>query len=81
VSGGHSRFARRHYNAVAALLRENQPTADDVAPGELWGMIRDSFSRMFMRDNPRFDRFRFEDACEYTPKGVKKADYAELRSE
>ena len=65
-------FERRHYNAIAGVLRECSPLDDDYTGGARWGVIKETLSKLFMRDNPRFDRFRFEDACEYRRKGERK---------
>jgi hypothetical protein len=62
------KFERRHYKAVAEVLRN--VLADlghsdaDPRPPMSWRKIKQELGTMFIRDNPRFDRGRFEEACE-----------------
>ena len=51
------KFARRHYRAVAAAIKE-EPT---------FGTLIDRFVATFKADNPRFDERRFRDACAPEP--------------
>ena len=60
------KFERRHYCAVAEVLRV---VLHDIAqPHEpvpfAWRRIKQDLGTMFIRDNPRFDRGKFEEACE-----------------
>ena len=63
------KFERRHYKAVAEVMRN---VLADLAPARFeegdrplpWRKIKQELGTMFIRDNPRFDRGRFEEACE-----------------
>ena len=59
-----SMFSRRHYEAIAAILRDagNDTTCYDVS--ELWEVMRERFTTMFEADNLRFDRKKFQEECE-----------------
>jgi len=63
------KFARRHYKLIAAVMREcavARPPIDmsDHINNARWGIIKVRMGDMLARDNPRFDRGRFEEACE-----------------
>jgi hypothetical protein len=49
-----SDFARRHYEAVAEILKENTQAVQEK--------LVDSFVALFESDTDRFDRERFEKA-------------------
>jgi len=52
-------LSRKHYQAVGEILShfpEGSPTAS-------MSKMAESFADMFARDNPRFDRARFYEAC------------------
>jgi len=51
-------MTRKHYIEIARILNEN---ADGIAPGAHEKLVED-FSRWLKQDNPRFDRYRFENA-------------------
>jgi hypothetical protein len=55
-----SMFSRRHYEAIAAILRANR-----IAKPELWEDIRDDLGALFEADNEKFTRTKWEEACEY----------------
>lgn len=59
-----SMFSRRHYEAIAEIIRDagNDTNCYDVS--ELWDVFRERFATMFEADNPRFDRAKWEEACE-----------------
>ena len=63
-----SKFERRHYEAVAAVVRSCHP---DTGGGTLlnigkseWEIVKFKMANMFEIDNPRFDRAKFDEACE-----------------
>lgn len=56
-------FARRHYEVVARIIQAQHTTEHPEWDPPIDG-IRDDFIALFERDNPRFDRARFERACE-----------------
>lgn len=59
-------FTRKHFKAIAKIIRENIITDIDndghdvkiIVPA----MLVDDFCTMFKRDNPNFDRNKFEEA-------------------
>jgi hypothetical protein len=53
-------FARRHYKAIAQILRE---TDDDDVGAYALRCARERMATMFTGDNPRFDRNKFMFAC------------------
>ena len=59
-----SMFSRRHYEAVAAILRDAGNPPCDHAAFLMWRTIYDRFATMFEADNPRFDRAKFQEECE-----------------
>ncbi len=71
-----SMFQRKHYQAIAEVLRARTPVAksryrdtNDVFAGDTGQDYREGFllmrdlAVMFTNDNPRFDLARFEVAC------------------
>ena len=59
-------FTRQHYEAIAAILRNNVPVqgeAVDIAFADLVNDLADFFEA----DNPRFDRQRFHAAAVPNP--------------
>ncbi len=58
-------FQHRHYVAIAAVIA-NMPSHSPrlwTTREEMTGQLAD----LFARDNPRFDRARFEAACQGKP--------------
>ena len=55
-------FERRHYRMMAELLRKVAVERDMSRPS--FNLIKTLLGDMFYRDNPRFDRGKFEEACE-----------------
>jgi len=55
------KFERRHMNAVAEVVRVVGNVCDR---GPCWQMMKAELADMFARDNPRFKRGKFEEACE-----------------
>lgn len=49
-----SLFQKRHYEWLAECLREQDATAQTIV----------AFSDALAHDNPKFNRVKFEDACE-----------------
>lgn len=64
-----SKYQRRHYINMAANIRKMLNAADDDAVFSLEYVRRfaDTLCETFSRDNPRFDRRRFLDACGLKP--------------
>jgi hypothetical protein len=58
-------FQRRHYQAVADLLKDVQSANphEDIFIATLVLELVDRFADMFAADNPRFSRSRFVDAA------------------
>ena len=56
------RFAKRHYIVIAEVLREAVSTGQSSLFPEFANTV-DTLSHLFARDNPRFSRDRFFDAC------------------
>jgi hypothetical protein len=60
-----SMFSKRHYEAIAAVLRDNR-----IVKPEVWEDIRDDLGALFEADNPQdgkgrgFKRDKWEEACE-----------------
>lgn len=55
-------FSKRHYEALAEVLRVRRPRME--APDRpAWLAIVEGMADTFARDNPRFDRKRFIFAC------------------
>jgi hypothetical protein len=57
-------FVRRHYQAIAAAVREARVT---IGPDEEYRLyplevVEDELVRLFKADNPRFDEAKFRDA-------------------
>jgi hypothetical protein len=61
------KFERRHYIAIAELLRNQIPDDGSVANHKFWARIREAMADMFADDNDHFNRPRFMDACEPHP--------------
>ena len=59
-----SMFSKRHYEAVAEVLREVN-FDDRMVRGEgIVALIRDRFAEVFEADNEKFNRTKWEEACE-----------------
>lgn len=63
------KFERRHYKAVAEVMSHvladlSFPRTGGDARPFLWSKLKQELGTMFIRDNPRFDRGKFEEACE-----------------
>lgn len=63
-----SAFSKRHYEAVARIIRANlQDPASMFSPEDYSNggvqMVAEDFAVLFHADNPRFDRARFLKAC------------------
>jgi len=63
------KFERRHYRAVADVLRSvlGRPEFHGYGANERpmqWTAIKTEMGRMFKADNPRFNAGKFEEACE-----------------
>jgi hypothetical protein len=63
------KFERRHYRAIAAVLRDVAVECGVMQFGAnerlmQWTAMKTEMSDMLKADNPRFDRGRFEEACE-----------------
>lgn len=59
-----SKFQRRHYNAVADILRDAAPIAAYDSANARWSVIVEAFIMLFKADNPHFQPQRFRDACD-----------------
>lgn len=60
-----TKFAKRHYEAIALVMQSTY--SDDAGDGggaDVWSTIVDAFADAFSRDNQRFQRQRFINACE-----------------
>ena len=62
------KFERRHYQAIAEVLRECYPRSINADVNNIgkpwWNYIKKRMSVMFANDNPNFDWEKFEEACE-----------------
>ena len=60
------KFQRRHYRRIAAVLRDAGPHPLDrhSASAARWGIVKVMMGDMLAADNPRFNRGKFEEACE-----------------
>jgi hypothetical protein len=59
-----NKFAKRHYEAIATAMQEAKRLTEYNGYDNIgWQFALAELSRSFMRDNPRFDRDRFERAC------------------
>ena len=61
-----SHFAKRHYEAIAAVMQEAHPgaaLATDNRAVIQWSETVKDFAEMLQRDNARFDLLRFVKAC------------------
>lgn len=61
-------FAKRHYETIAAEFKLGRTLAPLGEEDTHDALVR-QFADMFARDNPRFDRGRFIQACG-TPEGA-----------
>jgi hypothetical protein len=59
------KFERRHYCAIAEVIRECRSSGNLTPREAAFGrMFKTKIGDMLAVDNPRFDRGRFEEACE-----------------
>jgi hypothetical protein len=63
------KFERRHMKMIAAVLRETAPVRPPIDIGDhisnaRWGIIKVRMGDMLAKSNPRFNRGKFEEACE-----------------
>jgi hypothetical protein len=54
-----SMFSKRHYEAIAEVMRDNK-----IVTPEVWENIRDDLGALFEADNEKFNRTKWEEACE-----------------
>lgn len=54
------KFERRHMKAIAEVMQDCYPGVR----GGWWEVVKTRMGDMLAKDNPRFDRGRFEEACE-----------------
>lgn len=54
-------FQRRHYEAIAEVLRKSR--SDNYPEGDKWVEICQQMSLMFAEDNPNFNLEKFLRAC------------------
>jgi hypothetical protein len=54
-----SMFSKRHYEAIAEVLSQNK-----IVKPEVWEDIRDDLGALFEADNEKFNRTKWEEACE-----------------
>lgn len=63
-------MTRKNYVAFAEMFKRMKPDTSGLQcsrPEDIqWRMTVDGAAELFQRDNPRFDRMRFLDACGYT---------------
>jgi hypothetical protein len=52
-------FSKRHYEAVAAVFRTS-----DFGGTVVWEVLRDGLATLFEADNEKFNRAKWEEACE-----------------
>jgi hypothetical protein len=64
MPGGHNKFERRHYEAIAKVLADNRPLDMHAPECAIWSNIMEGFVREFRQDNPRFKVSRFLIACD-----------------
>jgi hypothetical protein len=58
------KFQHRHYKAIAETLLKATPLAKDGDKAmRQWSQLCNDMATMLERDNPRFNRSRFIDAC------------------
>jgi hypothetical protein len=57
------RFSKRHYVRIAEVIRELGRDDLDL-PRPMFNRIKKSFGDMLAADNPRFNKGKFEEACE-----------------
>lgn len=59
-----TRMTRKDFEAIAAIMANNRPHSIlEGSAHEYWRQIRDSLSSHFESTNPRFDKDKFEKAC------------------
>jgi hypothetical protein len=56
-------FTRRHYKAIAEIIKANS-TAEQTSAGNVCNDIAIDLAKYFKKDNSRFNRQKFLDACE-----------------
>lgn len=59
-----SLFSRRHYEAIAAVMRETSGSIYSDDHNQIFTEILDALSNLFEADNERFRPERFREACE-----------------
>lgn len=57
-------MTKRHYIAMADLLRKELELCENREQVGVVESIRDRMAAMFAEENPRFDEARFKEACE-----------------
>jgi len=62
TNGRRTTFERRHYAAVADIVRCTRALPHD-SPDEVWTDLTEEFCRRFAADNGNFQRATFKRAC------------------
>lgn len=55
------KFEKRQYKAIAEVIRKLHP---GIRTSQQWTGVKTMFGDMLAEDNPKFDRGKFEEACE-----------------
>lgn len=63
-------MTRKDYKAIAEAVRRNSPRPGEVTDADMtegaqhrWVALAEDLAQIMLRDNPRFDRVRFLEAC------------------
>jgi len=59
-----SMFSKRHYEAVAAILKETGEPNFCFTAFDMRDAIKDRLADLFEADNEKFNRDKWEEACE-----------------
>jgi hypothetical protein len=67
-------LSKKYYKAIAYTLSLSTPVKESEFR-DFWTVLCDNFAEYFKRDNPRFDKYRFTQACDYDYWKTNKAPY------
>jgi hypothetical protein len=59
-------FTQKHYEAIARILKNTKPHAEEYDALKRWNIIVETFVSEFSAGNERFKRQAFKDAAGYS---------------
>ena len=56
-------MTKKHFKAIAEILQRHEPQDEHSKEHNYWEFICKDFGDYFAKENPRFNKFKFYNAC------------------